>query len=49
MAKVGRPKKYQEGIKLTTITRSVPVELIADIDKAIRELKETLVKSRKLN
>jgi len=40
----GRPPKYQQGTKLTTITRSVPASLIAEIDSAIKELKSKLIK-----
>lgn len=45
----GRPKKYKQGTKLMTITRSVPEELIPLIDIAICELKEKLLNVEKQN
>ena len=42
--KVGRPPKYMQGIEITTITRSVPTIIIQDIDKAIQQLKQQIIK-----
>ena len=42
--KVGRPPKYMQGIEITTITRSVPTIIISDIDKAIQQLKQQIIK-----
>ena len=44
--KVGRPPKYQQGIEITTITRSVPTIIISDIDKQINILKQQIIKTQ---